>query len=583
MVTSNWQIGDKIQGRLQIYDIKRGGMGIVYIAYDHELCEPFAIKTFQDELFNRNPQLADLFIREALIWVNLDAHPNIVRARLCQRIEGKPFLFLEYISGEDLSRWIGSRRLTLAQALRFAIQFCDGMTHALSKGIQAHRDIKPQNCLITEDGTLKVTDFGLAKAIAAVEEHGGWGGSFPYMPPEQWHDFAGVDVRADIYSFGVMLYEMLTGRRPFIVQTQTREEACLKYHKAHETQSPPSLPHALPPELRTIVETCLAKNPAHRFADFGAIREQLAECYEKLTGELPPQPISGAELTAYDLHNKAISLGHLGYYEEEIACCEQVIKLNASWANPWATKGAALLDLGRYEEAIACCDRALDLDPHYARAWLNKGVALCGQGRYKEALVCYDRALQLNPHYVKAWLDKGSTCFQLNWYEQAFYCWNQALELDPRNVEALFSKGGALGALGRYEEALTCLNHALTINPHLSEAWFNKGRVLQDLQRYEEAITCFDNALVTNPHHSQAWFFKGGTWISWAAEIAALCKHMQNPKIIVKACQHGYMEGKEAIESALRDALACFEEARRLGHPQAEQAIALCRQQLLSE
>src|SRR5579862_9377397 len=86
---------------------------------------------------------------------------------MVEKIQGKPFLFLEYVSGGDLAAWIGTPRLTedISQVLRFAVQFCDGMIHALSKGIRAHRDIKPRNCLITVDGTLKVTDFGLAKLL----------------------------------------------------------------------------------------------------------------------------------------------------------------------------------------------------------------------------------------------------------------------------------------------------------------------------------------------------------------------------------------------------------------------------------
>ena len=164
---SDWQIGDKIQNRWEIYKILRGGIGIVYIVYDHEWREPFAAKTFQDEVFAKNPQTADRFTQEALAWVNLDAHQNVTQARFVQTTEGKPFLFLEYVSGGNLSRWIGTPRLSedLPQVIRFAIQICDGMTHALSKGIKAHGDIKPQNCLITEDGTLKVTDFGLAKVF----------------------------------------------------------------------------------------------------------------------------------------------------------------------------------------------------------------------------------------------------------------------------------------------------------------------------------------------------------------------------------------------------------------------------------
>src|SRR5882724_7624882 len=162
-----WKIGDRIEDRWEIYQIFKGGMGIVYIVYDHEHRAPYAVKTFfDDEVGDDSDGIAD-FTEEALTWINLDVHENVTRAEFVETILGKPYLFLEFVSGGDLSRWIGTPRLTedLPQVLRFAIQFCDGMNHAVAKGIKVHRDIKPRNCLITEDYTLKVTDFGLAKAF----------------------------------------------------------------------------------------------------------------------------------------------------------------------------------------------------------------------------------------------------------------------------------------------------------------------------------------------------------------------------------------------------------------------------------
>lgn len=171
MMTSDWQIGDRIQNRWEVHKIMRGGMGVVYVVYDHEWHRPQALKTFQDEIFARDPTIAERFTQEALTWINLGLHQNVVQTEVVQAIDGKPYLFLEYVSGGDLNDWIGTPRLMedLPQVLRFAIQFCDGMSHALSKGIKAHRDVKPQNCLITHDLTLKVTDFGLAKVFDSMQ------------------------------------------------------------------------------------------------------------------------------------------------------------------------------------------------------------------------------------------------------------------------------------------------------------------------------------------------------------------------------------------------------------------------------
>jgi Flp pilus assembly protein TadD len=395
------------------------------------------------------------------------------------------------------------------------------MTHALSKGIQAHRDVKPQNCLITQDNTLKVTDFGLAKTFDAagtaegekgrrgegekgrsellgrlfgrrregeapaeptpnvqglsigLTRTGTAAGTCSHMAPEQFDDAKHVDVRADIYSFGVMLFQMVTGRLPFIGRTWQ------EFERLHKTQPVPPLTINHQP-LTIVVHTCLAKAPADRFADFGAVRERLAEVYENLTGAPAPQPVRGEELSVV----------------------------------AWSNKGGALRALGRTEEALDCYDRALALNPRDEQAWYNKGVALGALGRTEEALDCYDRALALNPRYEQAWSNKGV----------------------------------ALGALGRTEEALDCYDRALALNPRYEQAWSNKGVALGALGRTEEELDCYDRALALNPRDEKAWFNKG----------AVLFNDFQR----------------------YREALACFEKAQRLGYPQAAQGIALCRQRL---
>ena len=398
-MTKPWQVGDLVQNRWEIHRILQGGMGAVYIVYDFVAREARAAKTYRDEVFAQDPAIAERFKQEARAWVNLDAHPNVTRATAVQVIDGKPFLFLEYVSGGDLGSWIGTPRLTedLPQVLDFAIQFCDGMEHALGKGIRAHLDIKPENCLLTEDGTLKVTDFGVARLFDVVESAAVVPrGTYTHMAPEQFDSAAAPDARADIYSFGVMLYEMATGRLPF--PAETWEEAA----RRHTSASPPMLEGHLA-ALNDVVQTCLAKEPARRFASFLNVRRRLAEIRELLTGQPATPPVEGAELNALQYVDKGACLQTLNHHEEALACFDRALALNPNDTLAWTHKGHALDQLGRGREALPCFDRAIELNPHSALAWLRRGHALAHTGPAEKALRCFERSLEFNPHSDLAW------------------------------------------------------------------------------------------------------------------------------------------------------------------------------------
>src|SRR3989449_2254751 len=155
-----WHVGDRLQNRWEVHHVQPGSVGLVYIVYDHETQLPYAVKTLQETWMARRAAIAERFVQAAQTWINLATHASIVQAHFVEIIDGQPLLFLEYVSGGDLRDWLGIPRLTqdLPQVMRFAIQCCDGIMHTPTRGVQVHRDIKPSNCLITPDGTLKLTD-----------------------------------------------------------------------------------------------------------------------------------------------------------------------------------------------------------------------------------------------------------------------------------------------------------------------------------------------------------------------------------------------------------------------------------------
>jgi serine/threonine protein kinase len=382
-MSGRYSVGEWIGNRFQVFDVHEGGMSLVYVVNDH-LGGPgqqvVALKTLRSELLTSAIRVSR-FAAECRLWVQLGDHPNIVRAHSVEVIDALPYVVLELIQGGELTRWIGSTKLDLLQTLRFGIQFCVGMEHALRQGLQCHRDIKPGNLLVTEEGVLKITDFGLARvseemlavgveladgsiplsetprasqiiwtdprdmnkqvpasanvektksqrkpaqgpddvpakdksavkpviAVAGPEQTAKppglhstverttgdytpasepWSprltrtgvrlGTGPYMAPEQFYDPRSVDVRADVYAFGVVLFEMITGSLPF----KARSMGALG--RQHSKQKPPSVVPSVCPRyshlaksLDDVVQRCLMKDPGDRYQTVAQLRSSL--------------------------------------------------------------------------------------------------------------------------------------------------------------------------------------------------------------------------------------------------------------------------------------------------------------------
>src|SRR5215510_15150639 len=205
--------------------IGEGGMGEVYRARDVRLARDVAIKVLPTSLL-RNPDRLDRFVQEARVAGSLN-HPNILVIHHIDTHEGAPYMVSELLEGETLRQRMDRGALTQRKAIDYALQIAKGLAAAHEKGI-VHRDIKPENIFLTNDGRVKILDFGLAKLTARLEttqsatliadevhtDPGTLMGTLGYMSPEQLKGEI-VDHRSDIFSFGAVLYEMLSGRRAF--------------------------------------------------------------------------------------------------------------------------------------------------------------------------------------------------------------------------------------------------------------------------------------------------------------------------------------------------------------------------------
>ena len=268
--------------------IGKGGMGEVYRARDAKLDRDVALKVLPPEVAT-DPGRLRRFQQEAKTVAALN-HPNIVTIYSVEEVEGVPFLTMELVEGQTLDATIPSGGLPLAQVIDIGVAVSDALAAAHDKGI-IHRDLKPGNVMIATNGRVKVLDFGLAKladAVASPEEatrsmvavtgRGAVLGTVPYMSPEQVRGQV-VDAGSDIFSFGVMLYEMISGQRPFSGKSDMDTALAIL-----ENEPPPleTSRLGLPTELQSILARCLAKDPTARFASGRELYEALRALKRRL-------------------------------------------------------------------------------------------------------------------------------------------------------------------------------------------------------------------------------------------------------------------------------------------------------------
>ena len=341
-----WRIGDKILDRYKILDIKKGGMGIVNICCDVKSGAWLALKTLRSE-FLENQEIRDQFRTEAIVWIRLGKHANIVRAFQVLNVEGRPYIAMEYVPGDDISgptlyEWIQAKRLNLNMSLRFAIQICDAMSYAhdtlLKDGQEfVHRDLKPLNVLIGQNLTAKVVDFGLvAGKFLPWVTNTNIAGTLSTMSPEQCRGEGELDLRSDIYAMGCILFEMLTGHPVFAGNSL---QQALEFHKSGLIPPVKTLRDEIPVKLNDIIVKCLSKDKEKRYHSFSNLRSELATILKGISGE--EVSIQAAQpLTIQEIVTEGFSLIALGMLQDAIKCFDDVLARSAGY--PRALLGRAL-------------------------------------------------------------------------------------------------------------------------------------------------------------------------------------------------------------------------------------------------
>ena len=331
-------LGQVLDGRFEIGNlIGYGGQGVVLNVRHLEWQRNLALKLPLPDVI-RTPVHRDRYLQEAETWIKLGAHPNIVRCWFVHKVSGLPGLFLDLVSGGSVDDQIKNGEIgpgSWGKILRTLIQVTEGLTHSHSMGV-VHRDVKPENLLVSNRGDIVLTDFGLVKPIdeesdldaraadlglpedSSVTAQGQFVGTPRYGAPEQWSKDLEIGPYTDIYALGILFYELICGRRPFDSPEENADPLeLIRRHLYTEPEDPRNFHPDIPEAFVKLALSCIAKDPGDRPQTAVQMLELLTEQLP-LFGEAPhqrPKPISREE-SADLLNNTAVSLYSLGKHEE---------------------------------------------------------------------------------------------------------------------------------------------------------------------------------------------------------------------------------------------------------------------------
>jgi serine/threonine protein kinase len=390
-----------------IEELGRGGMGNVYKALDKELGERVALKLLKPEIA-ADHRIIERF-RNELKFARKITHKNVCRMFDLSKFERTPYITMEYVSGEDLKstlRRVGP--LSTGKAVYIAKQVCDGLAEAHKLGV-VHRDLKPQNIMIDKQGHAHIMDFGIARSMKTkgVTTSGMMIGTPDYMSPEQVEGKP-VDVRADIYAMGVILYEMSTGTTPF--KGETALSVAIK-HTREKPRNPREINDQIPVPLSSVILKCMEKNREKRYQD---VPELLAELdriekgFPTTDRVLPDKPSTSKEMpSAFNLKKLLLpSLAVVGlaiivfalwqftplpgiFKKSPDSSTARLIDDTMNFANQfWKEK--------KYSQAYNEFKKILELEPTHFEAQFGLANSLKAQDKLDEAIPEYEKAIALN-------------------------------------------------------------------------------------------------------------------------------------------------------------------------------------------
>ena len=511
MFTSTPQLTGKIISHYRVlHQIGEGGMGVVYKAEDTKLGRAVALK-FLSPQTSEEPEHRERLLREARAAAVLD-HPNVCTVYEVDEVDGIPFVSMAFVEGRTLKERIAERPLPIAEAINTAIQIGLGLQSAHENGI-VHRDIKPANVMIGPQGQVKIMDFGLALLAGrpGITKTGTTLGTPAYMSPEQVRAEA-VDRRSDIWSFGAVLYEMISGRPPF----GGGSDPAVAYAIVHQQPEPlTALRSQVPIALDRIVDKALAKNPAERYQHV----EDLLVDLRKIAAAVP-SPTGRSRRWLIPVIAGAVAVVAGGAFlwstipRQAGGSGEAARRLSTGGrpspireANEYFEMAAAL-DLEDLHRPARLLEKALALDPKFAEARAEYAFYIflsLAFGYSNNAQLLYRaeeevrRALADDPRCGRAHTVLGAISLSQGRKEEALRELDAAQALNPDHLDTAHWRANVFNFNGDYSAAKKLLESTLDRVPTYFPNRIVLARIEAEKGHFEAALHEIDKTLEQGP------------------------------------------------------------------------------------
>ncbi len=470
-----------------------GGFGGVYLA--DEVVRDRKIRSLAVKLIitdNPDKQLEELIFSTTL------QHQNLITCYTCgeSKINGTDFLYLLMEQAElSLEDKLKQGKLSETEAEKVILDIAKALEFLHNHNpIIVHRDLKPGNVLKVGENW-KLSDFGLVRAMQSnATQTTTMMGTNGYAPPEAYQ--GKISSAWDIWSLGVLIYEILTGELPFNSDTPL----ALMQQVIKEQ---PDL-NKLPEKWRKIMGKCLEKESVNRLTASNLIKNISSVKTSNKSLEIDSNESS--QITFEFYLNQGDSYCHLEQYQEAITNYNKAIALNSQSADAYNNRGLAYGNLQKYQEAIADFTKAIAINPQDAEAYHNRGNAYRNFKKYEKAIADYTKVIKIDPHNVEALYIRGLVYRNLEKYEEAITDYNKVITIKPQFANAYNNRGNVYYNLKKYQEAIANYSKVIEIDPQFSSVYDNRANAYLNLQKYEDAIIDYSHLIKLNPNHENAYY-----------------------------------------------------------------------------